>query len=167
MSFRCNAVLFLLTVASRLLDAECVPFTEAAKHVGSSRCITGQVVKVTRLQSGTTFLNFCQDYRTCPFQVVVFRGDLRHVGDVRELEGRTIEIQGEIKEYDRRAEIVLRDARQLRGEAAKIPPLSKGFDVENKGRFSAGRMRHPKSSAQQKRPGRQAPPIQTEEPETE
>jgi len=81
LSFRRNATLFLLIAATRLLAAECIPFTAAPKHVGTSKCITGKVVKVTRLDSGTTFLNFCEDYRTCPFQVVVFRSDLRHVGD--------------------------------------------------------------------------------------
>ncbi len=165
MSFNRSAAILFLTIASRLLVAECIPFTDAGKHIGATKCVTGKVAKVTRLQSGTTFLNFCEDYRSCPFQVVVFRGDLRHVGDVRQLEGRTVEIHGEIKEYDRRAEIVLRDASQLRGEARKIPPLPKGFDVENKGRFSAGKMKHPKSSGQQKKPSRQVPPIQTEEPE--
>ncbi len=160
-------VLVHILLFAALASAECVPFTEAAKHIGATKCVTGKVAKVTRLQSGTTFLNFCDDYRSCPFQVVVFRGDLRHVGDVRQLEGRTIEIHGEIKEYDRHAEIILRELNQLRGDAAKIPPLPKGFDVENKGRFSAGKMKYPKSSKEKKRPKRQPAPIQTEEPEAE
>ncbi len=156
-----------MLVLAALAAAECIPFTEAAKHVGSTKCITGKVVKVNRLDSGTTFLNFCEDYRTCPFQVVVFRSDLRHIGDVRHLEGRAIEIEGEIKEYDRRPEIILHDARQLRGAAAKIPPLPKGFDVENKGRFSAGKMKYPKSSPQRKKSTRQSAPIETTDAETQ
>lgn len=159
-----------LTVLSTLLlcslaSADCIPFSDAAKHVGSTKCVTGKVTKVTRLASGTTFLNFCEDYRTCPFQVVVFRGDLRHVGDVRQLEGQTVEISGAIKEYDRHAEIILRNASQLKGEAAKIPPLPKDFDVEKKGRFSAGKFSHPKSTQKQRKPGRQPAPIRTEDPE--
>jgi hypothetical protein len=31
---------------------------------------------------------------------------------------------------------VLRDARQLRGESAKIPPVPKEYDAERKGKFS-------------------------------
>jgi hypothetical protein len=122
---------------------------------------------VTRLESGTTFLNYCEDYRTCPFQVVVFRGDLRHVGDVHHLEGRLIEVSGEIKEYDGHAEIILRDAAQLRGDAARIPPLPKNFDVESKGRFSAGKMKHPKSSSPKQKTTRQTRPIQTDEAQLE
>jgi hypothetical protein len=167
LSFRRNATLFLLIAATRLLAAECIPFTAAPKHVGTSKCITGKVVKVTRLDSGTTFLNFCEDYRTCPFQVVVFRSDLRHVGDVRQLEGRSIEIDGDIKEYDRHAEIILKDSGQLRGAAARIPPMPKGFDVENKGRFSAGKMKYPKSSTPRKKASRQSAPIETTDTETQ
>ena len=99
--------------------------------------------------------------------MVIFRNDLRHVGDVRQLEGRTIEIEGDVKEYDRHPEIILKDSGQLRGAAAKIPPMPKGFDVENKGRFSAGKMKHPKSSTQPKKASRQSAPIQTMDPETD
>jgi hypothetical protein len=163
-----NATLFLLIIASRLLaSAECIPFTEAAKLEGTSQCITGKVVKVTRLDSGTTFLNFCEDYRACPFQVVIFRSDLRHVGDVRQLEGRTIEVAGDIREYDRHAEIILREGGQLQGAAARIPPMPKGFDVKTKGRFSAGSAKRPKAAKTPKRPKRQTAPIQIEDHETE
>lgn len=167
MGFVRNATLLLLILASPLLAAECIPFTEASKHVGTSQCVSGKVVKVTRLDSGTTFLNFCEDYRTCPFQVVIFRSDLRHVGDVRQLEGRTIEIEGDIKEYDRHTEIILKDSGQLRGAASRIPPMPKGFDVENKGRFSAGKMKYPKSSTQRRKSSRQPAPIETGDAETQ
>ncbi len=168
MSFKLNAMLLLLVTALPFpASAGCIPFTDAAKYVGTSTCVTGKVVKVTRLDSGTTFLNFCEDYRTCPFQVVIFRGDLRHVGDVRQLQDRTIEVDGDIKQYDRQPEIILRDAAQLRGAAAKIPPLPKGFDVEKKGRFSAGTFKHPKSSTQKKSSSPRGAPIPTGDLETE
>ena len=34
---------------------------------------------------GTHFFDFCEDYRTCPFTVVVFSSDLKQVGDVRRI----------------------------------------------------------------------------------
>src|SRR5581483_7461273 len=78
----------------------CLPFTEAPRHVGDSVCITGKVVEVSSSQrSGTHFLNFCDDYRDCPFTVVVFSRDLEKVGDVRWLEGKTIEVHGRVKQY--------------------------------------------------------------------
>lgn len=154
------AVALLLAVPCA---AECLPIQSAAANIGTSKCVTGKVVKVTRASGGTTFLQFCEDYRVCPFQVVVFASDLRHVGDVRQLEGRVIEVQGDIRAYDGRPEIILKQARQLRGEAAKIPPLPKEFDVEKKGRYRAGRLTYPKAS-RRKAPKRQGPPPQIEDP---
>jgi hypothetical protein len=158
--------LFVLgIVVAPAFGNDCLPISQARDNIGKMKCITGKVIKVTRLASGTHFLNFCEDYRVCPFQVVVFRGDLKHVGDVRQLEGRIIEIHGDIKDYDGRPEIILKDARQLKGDAARIPPLPKGYDVEKKGRYSAGRFKHPKAT-RQPAPKPQGRPIQTEEPET-
>lgn len=162
-----TALLLSILFSKLLASAECIPFSDAPKHVGTSKCVTGKVFKVSRLDSGTTFLNFCEDYRSCPFQVVVFRNDLAHVGDVRQLEGRTIEIHGDIQEYDRRAEIILREVRQLRGDAARIPPLPKGFDVENKGRFSAGSAKRPQTAKTSRKPKHQTAPVQMEDPETQ
>ena len=158
--WRLTATLFLF---STVCIAECLPVHNAAAHIGATKCVTGKVLKVTRTPQGTTFLNFCEDYRTCPFQVVVFRGDLKNIGDVRQLEGRVIEVHGDIKMYDGHAEIILRRPHQLHGDAAKIPPLPKDFDVERKGRYSAGKFSYPKAS-HQKGPKRQGPPIQTEDP---
>jgi len=55
----------------------------------------------------------------------VFASDLKQVGDVRRLEGRQIEIDGEIKSYDGRAEIILSRSSQLRGDAATSRPYRK------------------------------------------
>ena len=58
----------------------------------------------------------------CPFTAVVFQSDLRRLGDVRQLEGRSVQIQGRIEQYDgRRAGIILKKPEQL-GEAASLPP---------------------------------------------
>ena len=88
------------------------------------------------------FLDFCEDQMACPFTVVIFSNDLKDVGDVRHLEGRTIEIRGAVKVYDGRPEIILNRISQITGGAALIPPLPKNYDVENRGHFSAGRL-HP------------------------
>ncbi len=87
---------------------------------------------------GVHYLDFCEDYGSCSFSVVVFASDLKRIGDVDRLAGKTIEIRGEVKEYDGRAEIVLDDARQMGGEARRLPPFPKNFDVEQRGHFNAG-----------------------------
>jgi hypothetical protein len=81
---------------------------------------------------------------------VVFPSGLKDVGDVRRLEGRTIEIHGAVKIYDGRAEIVLNRISQITGGAAMIPPLPKDYDVENRGHYSAGHLRPSKKPAKVK-----------------
>jgi hypothetical protein len=156
----------LLAVLLLPLDAsaECIPISEARAHVGATKCVAGKVLSVTRGDKGVTYLNFCENYSACPFQLVVFAGDLHHVGDVRQLTGKTIEVHGEIKNYDGHAEIILNQLRQLKGEAARIPPLPKEFDVEKKGHYSAGKFSHPKSSTRTQHKKKQSAPIQTQDP---
>jgi hypothetical protein len=91
------------------------------------------------------YLDFCDDYRNCPFTVVVFPRDLKNVGDIRHLQGKEIEIHGPVKEFDGRAEVILQESRQLSGPGARIPPLPKNYDVEQKGHYSAGTTSHPKA----------------------
>ncbi|MGH9547239.1 MAG: hypothetical protein ACRD23_18685 [Terriglobales bacterium] len=142
---------------------DCLPIAEARKHVGEIKCVTGTVVRVKPGARGVHFLDFCDDYRLCPFTVVIFARDLKSVGDVRQLQGRMIEIHGKVKEYDGRAEIILEEYRQLSGAGARIPPLPKSYDVEKKGRYSAGTFSHSKSK--RKTSQKQAPNIITQEPE--
>ena len=125
--------------------AGCIPITEAKSHVGEIRCVTGKVVRVERGNRGVHYLDFCEDFRLCPFTVVVFPSDLKSLGDVRQLQGRVIEVHGPVKEYDGRAEIVLQEQRQLSGAAATIPALPKNYDVEQRGHYSAGKFSHPKA----------------------
>jgi len=115
--------------------------------------VTGKVVRVEVGSGGVHYLDFCEDYRLCPFSVVVFSHDMKNVGDVRQLAGKVIEIRGEIKDYDDRAEIVLESSRQLGGEAARLPPLPKSFDVEQRGHFSAGTFRTRRSRSTYKKKG--------------
>ena len=142
--------------------AQCVPFAEANQHIGGNRCIAGKVLNVKEGGRGVTYLDFCEDYRLCPFTVVVFPSDLKHVGDVRQLKDKLIEVHGEVKQYDGRAEIILRRPQQLSGGSAMIPPLPKDYDVEKKGHYSAGKFKYPKA-ARHKRPKRQSAPVGIED----
>ena len=81
---------------------------------------------------------------------MVFPRDLKNVGDVRRLEGKLVEIHGPLKGYDGHAEIILSEARQVKGANIDLPPVTKEYDVERKGRFSAGTFRPSKSHARAK-----------------
>jgi len=140
----------------------CLSVAEARKHVGKTNCVTGTVVRVEQRNNGVTFLDFCADYHSCPFTVVVFRGDLRSLGDVRQLQGRTISIAGRIEEYDERAEMILRHPQQL-GENGKLTALPKEYDVERRGHYSAGTFRPAKSKRTKRKS--EGEPVSIEDPE--
>jgi len=141
---------FSLSSSSSLRAADCIPIHEAGQHVGETRCVTGKVLRVKTGASGVHFLDFCEDAIACPFTVVVFSHDLKDIGDVRRLAGRTIEVRGEVKVYEGRPEIILSRISQIEGGAAMIPPLPKNYDVENRGHYSAGRLRPTKKPAKVK-----------------
>jgi hypothetical protein len=152
-----------LVLACKLSSATCLSINEAPNHIGETRCVAAKVLKVAQGDKGVYFLDFCEDHNACPFTVVIFASDLRYVGDVRQLAGKTVEIHGPVKLYDNRAEIILNDLRQLKGEGAQLPPLPKNFDVERKGRYSAGKFSYPKSARQNPRK-RQGKPTPTTDP---
>jgi hypothetical protein len=161
-----SAFALLLFGPLSLIHAGCIPVDEAAKHIGDAVCLSGRVQQISESANGVTFLNFCVEHRACPFNIVVFPRDLRHVGDVRQLAGKEIQIYGQVREYDGRPEIILKESRQLRGSAAKLPPIPKQYDAERRGRFSAGRYRHPRAKRQAAKQHKSPPPeIAIEEPE--
>src|SRR5437867_3832856 len=57
-------------------EQECIPFDKAKDHVGEAVCVTGKIVNVGHSKS-TWYLDFCENYKECPFVVVVFERDLK------------------------------------------------------------------------------------------
>jgi hypothetical protein len=150
-----GAVLVPAVVLSHLSVAACIPFEQARNHLDETQCVTGRVIRVEEGAEGIRYLDFCEDYRLCTFTVVVFPHDLKKIGDVRELAGKVVEIRGEIKDHDDRAEIVLENSKQLSNGRLQLSPLSqplpKGFDVEQRGHFSAGSARRPRRHSTRKK----------------
>jgi hypothetical protein len=133
-------LLIALLVPSLSLAA-CIPFDQARNHLDETQCVTGKVIRIQAGERGVSYLDFCEDYRLCTFSVVIFQHDLQKIGDVRQLTGKVIEIRGEIKDYEDRAEIILESSGQLNNGVMRLSPLPKSFDVEQRGHFSAGTVR--------------------------
>ena len=144
----------LLALASLtpLAMANCLSPEDAAKHIGKTTCVAGTVTKITRGPKGVQYIDFCPQHERCGFYGVVFASDLRDVGDIRTLPGKKVELHGQIREYESQAEIIVSDARQLHGAA--LPPVPKQYDVEQRGRVSAGTFKaakQPKASKRKRR----------------
>ena len=95
-------------------SAPCVDIRNAAPLVGTSACVSGLVLRVYAARTGNTFLDFCQDYRTCPFSSVIFSADKGKFGNLESLQGRRVEIRGDVVSYHGHAEIVIREPQQVR-----------------------------------------------------
>jgi len=130
------AILLTSALLTSLAAGECLSIEQTKDKTGNRACVSAKVLKVVAGR-GAHFLDFCEDYEKCPFTVVVFDRDLRDVGDVRQLEGKQIEIHGNIVKYEGKSEIVLRDSSQLKGGSPKLPPVPKTYDAERHGNFSA------------------------------
>jgi len=160
------ATVLALTVMSAARDAspgKCVSFAEANRHVGTAQCVSGTVFNVETGRNGAKFLNFCKDAASCPFTVVVFPADARKLGDIRQLEGRQIEIKGTIQDYEGKPQIVLRRSNQL-GEGAFLlfPQVPTDYDVE-RGTRRAGGSTHAK--APKKTYTKNEEPVPLEDPD--
>jgi hypothetical protein len=95
-------------------EGGCLDFRSAGAHTGENTCVSGRVLRVFTSRSGNTFLDFCTDYRSCPFTSVIFASARSQFGNLAALEGRNIEIRGEITSYNDRAEIIIRTPQQIR-----------------------------------------------------
>lgn len=140
--------------ASNTPKHACLPFADASKYVGTIQCVSGTVRRVEDGSNGVTLLNFCGDAKACPFTVVVMPSDLKKVGDIRQLEGRQIEIKGTIEDYNGYTGITLRHIQQL-GESAYVvvPPVPTDYDVERRGHYSPGKYSHPKAKKTHRKRG--------------
>jgi hypothetical protein len=165
-------VVFLLAMstfggARNASSHDCVSFADAQKHVGTSQCVIGMVLHIADGRGGTKLLNFCKEPKACPFTVVVFPADVKKMGDIRQLEGRQIEIRGAVQDYDGHAEIVLRRTQQL-GDAAflLVPPVPTDYDVERPGHYSPGKFRRGKNTKPKtEKQGQSVPLEDPEEPQ--
>jgi DNA/RNA endonuclease YhcR with UshA esterase domain len=169
-TFCIAAVLALSTVCSaRNTSPEtCVAFSEASQHLGTTQCVRGTVLHVEDGKGGAKLLTFCDSKdkekdKACSFYVVVFPADLKKMGDIRQLEGRQIEIKGTVQDYDGHAEIILRRSQQLGESAFRLfPPVPTDYDVERQGHNSAGKYSRPKTKTTTTK---QSQPVSIEDPE--
>jgi len=95
-------------------SAKRIDYTEAPNYVGEYACVSGKIDHVYTSKKGTIFLNFCPDYKACPFNAVIFGSDAYKFPNPKQYEGQTLEITGLIKSYQGRPEIVLNDLGQIK-----------------------------------------------------
>jgi len=83
---------------------------EADKYYGQEMIVTGKVAQVT-IRPKVIFLNLDRPYPDSPFTVVIFPGT--YLADMKTLDGKAVEIEGKIKNFHDKPEIVLDSTNQL------------------------------------------------------
>jgi hypothetical protein len=93
-----------------------INFTQAPENIGKVVCITGKVDHVYTSQKGTVFINFCPDYKNCPFGAVIFVSNASKFPNPQQYTEKNVQITGFITAYQGRAEIVLDSPDQIKIE---------------------------------------------------
>ncbi|MDE2474514.1 MAG: hypothetical protein KGO48_05655 [Alphaproteobacteria bacterium] len=102
------------TTAADTEPAGVFDISEASEHVGQTARVRGTLINAHTSASGTVFLDFCRQYRSCPFSAVIFADDAKQFGDLSKFAGKEITVSGKISSYQSRAEIILRSPDQIR-----------------------------------------------------
>ncbi|MHA2611390.1 MAG: hypothetical protein V2G33_03290 [bacterium JZ-2024 1] len=95
-------------------DLKVISYTEAPNYIGQEVIVEGTVVRIGSSKKGTLFLNFCLDYRKCPFYAVIFASNASLFPNIRRYEGKRVQIRGTIQTYRNQAEIILNNPAQIR-----------------------------------------------------
>lgn len=93
-----------------------ITFSQAPDYLGKYVCVTGRVDHIYTSQKGTIFINFCPDYKSCPFGAVIFNSNVSKFPNPQQYTGSNVEITGFITAYQGRAEIVLESPAQIKIE---------------------------------------------------
>ena len=87
---------------------------EAAKHVGKVVIVRGEISQIVLSVNLTTHINFGGIYPNHEFTATVFKANQTKFPGVKDYEGKVVEVQGLIRLYKNKPEIVLTDRAQIR-----------------------------------------------------
>lgn len=87
---------------------------EAAKHVGEHVIVRGEVTQIVLSVNLTTHINFGGLYPDHVFTVTIFKANQSRFAGVREYDGKLVEVEGVVRLYRGKPEIVLTERSQIR-----------------------------------------------------
>lgn len=109
-----NFIVFIsvLGYCSNIMAAA-VPTSEAGQHVGEKVSVVGLVKEVHISKGGTIFLDFDNNYPNEDFMAVIFKSYAHNFVDVNKHEGKMIVVEGDVKLYHGKPEIILKSQNQI------------------------------------------------------
>lgn len=86
---------------------------EATNYFDQELTVTGTVAQVS-IRPNITFLNLDQPYPNSPFALVIFSAATPPFGDLKALNGKSVEATGKIKKFHDKPEMILNSPNQLK-----------------------------------------------------
>ena len=87
---------------------------EAKDHVDEVVTIKGEVSQVTTTRSGQVYFNMGGKYPQNKFSAVILKSNAAKFDNVKDYEGRIVEVTGKVKIYNSKPEIVLDKKEQIK-----------------------------------------------------
>ena len=116
MEFRIALVLtvgLLTGVASAQESLKRISTAEAQAHYQETCVVTGKVSQVS-VREKLVYLNLDRAFPDTPLAGIIFARNTNQFGDLKQLEGKSVEITGKIDEFKDRLQIVLTSTNQLK-----------------------------------------------------
>jgi DNA/RNA endonuclease YhcR with UshA esterase domain len=107
------ALAFALTASPAL--AQTVQPADAQAHVGQTVTVEGTVSNVhTVTRSGVTFIDIDGRFPDNTFAAIIFAKDTSKFPNLDALNGKTVDITGQVRLYHGKPEIILNEATQIK-----------------------------------------------------
>jgi len=89
---------------------------EAQAHAGQTVTVEGAVSNVHKIPNGITFIDMGGKFPDNTFTAVILAADAAKFPDVDSLNGKTVDVTGQVRLYKGKPEILLKDPAQIKAK---------------------------------------------------
>jgi len=108
------AAAFILLLASNSFAQKIYTVDDAKNHIGDTAIVKGEVSQLSVTKGGQVYFNMGGKYPNNKFSAVILKANVSKFDNVKDYEGKIVEIKGEIKLYNSKPEIVLEKKDQIK-----------------------------------------------------
>ena len=102
-----------LAVLAQVASPPVIAPEEAAKHVGENVVVQGKITQIVLSVNLTTHVNFGGAYPNHAFTATIFKANQSLFPDIRNYDGKVVQVRGVVHLYRNKPEIVLTERAQI------------------------------------------------------